>query len=70
VLSRIRTDLNAFSEAERQILENHGYMLANAASKSFLKDLNPKQEPIAVPPPYEYWFRDRYMGEKARKVSK
>lgn len=31
VIAEIRTDLDAFSEAEAKILENHGYLLADAA---------------------------------------
>lgn len=32
-ISYIRTDLNGFSEVERKILENHGYMVADQAVK-------------------------------------
>ena len=31
VISQIRTDLDAFSEAECKVLENHGYFMAEAA---------------------------------------
>jgi len=32
VISRVRTDLDAFTEAEKSVLENHGYF--NAITKS------------------------------------
>jgi NTE family protein len=56
-LSRIRTDLNAFSQAEHQILENHGYMLANAASKAYLPGLIECQSELDAPcVPHREWF--------------
>ena len=56
VLSRIRTDLNVFSRAERGILENHGYMLANAASKTYLKPLIDQAATFAVHIPHPEWL--------------
>jgi NTE family protein len=61
-LSRIRTDLNAFSEAEREILENHGYMLANALINKHKKNLGDLIEQKQVWPPLSVpnnsWFGD------------
>ena len=34
VIAGIRTDLDSFSDAEAAILENHGYLLADAAVKN------------------------------------
>lgn len=39
VLAEIRTDLDAFSEAEAAVLENHGYFPADAAVRVHLPDL-------------------------------
>jgi len=53
VLARIRTDLDAFSEAERAILENHGYTLAEAAIRRHLPQLLPSPAPpLALPHPW------------------
>jgi NTE family protein len=46
-IANIRTDLDAFSEAETAILENHGYLLADAAIQKHLPELLPDP----VPPP-------------------
>lgn len=35
LLKKVRTDFNAFTEGERSILQNHGYVLANAAVLSY-----------------------------------
>lgn len=67
VLSRIRTDLNAFSPAECQILENHGYMLANAASKSFLEPLIHQSASGTACIPYRKWF-DGEVEDRIRKA--
>ena len=51
-IAMIRTDLNGFNEAEADVLENHGYLLADAAVKAFLSDLAVTPWPeLAVPHP-------------------
>jgi NTE family protein len=45
LLSRVRTDLNSFSQAEMACLENHGYSLADAALKSRVPQLLPDPIP-------------------------
>jgi NTE family protein len=50
VIAEIRTDLDAFTEAEAAVLENHGYLLAEAALRRhlpqlFRADLAPAQAP-------------------------
>jgi hypothetical protein len=55
VIAEIRTDLDAFSDAEAAVLENHGYLLADAAIRRHVPAL--RSEPI--PPaavPYPDWF--------------
>jgi hypothetical protein len=37
LFSQIRTDLDAFTEGEMDCLENHGYSLTDAATRSFGK---------------------------------
>ena len=50
-LSQVRTDLDAFSDSEARILENHGYMLAEAAIRSWGEALNPVDAPFKIPHP-------------------
>lgn len=38
VVSQVRTDLDAFTVAEQGVLENHGYLLADAAARTHLAD--------------------------------
>jgi NTE family protein len=50
--SKIRTDLDRFSEAENAILENHGYLLADAAVQQHLPEQVPQPMPLlAIPHP-------------------
>jgi NTE family protein len=51
----VRTDLDAFSEAEAAVLENHGYLLAAAAIAKHQPDL--VREPAApVSAPHPDWL--------------
>lgn len=50
VIAEIRTDLDAFSEAEAAVLENHAYLLADAAVRRHVPDLVPQSAPAPVPP--------------------
>lgn len=50
VIAEIRTDLDAFSDAEAAVLENHGYLLAQAALATHVPELA-SQAPAAVPHP-------------------
>ncbi|MDQ3758364.1 MAG: patatin-like phospholipase family protein [Actinomycetota bacterium] len=50
VISEIRTDLDCFSEAERSVLENHGYLLADAAVQAHLPKLATKAD-LSIPHP-------------------
>jgi NTE family protein len=52
VISEVRTDLDAFSDAESAVLENHGYILADAAIRSHSAHMiSPAARPYAVPNP-------------------
>ena len=44
-IAHIRTDLDAFSDAEAAVLENHGYTLAEAAVRRHLRQLLPSPVP-------------------------
>ena len=62
VISRIRTDLDAFSEAEAAVLENHGYWLAEAALRSHSPDLIPAAAPSPKAPRPE-WMDEARVRE-------
>ena len=49
VIARIRTDLDAFSEGEIAVLENHGYLLAAAAIQRHVPHLAAAAVPVRVP---------------------
>ncbi len=55
VIAEIRTDLDAFSDAEAGVLENHGYLLADAALRRHVPSLLPDPVPAAVVP-HPRWF--------------
>ena len=51
-ITGIRTDLDSFSEAEQSVLENHGYLLADAAIRSWVPQLVTGTPPaLAIPHP-------------------
>lgn len=47
VISRVRTDLDTFTDAEMRVLENHGYFVADKALRRRL----PEWFPAGAPPP-------------------
>jgi NTE family protein len=52
LISEVRTDMDAFSEAEQKVLENHGYILAEAAVRCHAPSLaSPDALPYQVPHP-------------------
>ena len=52
----IRTDLNHFTEAERQMLENHGYASCNYEIHGSASTLLPGvPEPFKIPHPNRFW---------------
>jgi NTE family protein len=57
VIAGIRTDLDAFSDAEAAVLENHGYLMADAAIVRHVEALLPAPvPPLRVPHPE--WMDD------------
>jgi NTE family protein len=70
-ISNIRTDLDAFSDAEAAVLENHGYLLTDAAVASHAIDLVSAPAPVAVPNPQwmdEARVRDALKDSRKRKL--
>ncbi len=52
VISQIRTDLDTFSDDEIAVLENHGYLLADAAIKTHVSDFPDLTDaPLNIPYP-------------------
>jgi NTE family protein len=51
LIAGIRTDLDAFSEAEAFVLENHGYSVSDAAIRKHASTLIVRDAPFAVPHP-------------------
>lgn len=60
VIAPIRIDFDAFSGAERAVLQNHGYLLAEVAIRQHASELAPNGPPPRVP--YEEWMDE----ERAR----
>ena len=63
LIHRIRTDLDAFSEAEIGCLENHGYSLADAALRSRAPAIcaNPR---VAFGWPHQEWSSEASLEEQ------
>lgn len=57
-IANVRTDLDAFGEAEQAVLENHGYLLADAAARRLGATSAAGIKVRAPSPPHPYW-----MGE-------
>ncbi|HEX7123681.1 MAG TPA: patatin-like phospholipase family protein [Gemmatimonadaceae bacterium] len=49
VISEVRTDLDRFSDAEMNVLMNHGYLLAEAATLRWTPGLRAATPPLGVP---------------------
>jgi NTE family protein len=56
VICKIRTDMDAFSSAEAKILENHGFLLADIATRTHLRWLARGEYPS--PPPHRTWLSE------------
>jgi NTE family protein len=57
-IAPIRIDFDVFSEGERAVLENHGYLMAETAIRSHLGPLGPQPAPLNVPFP-EWMVEDK-----------
>lgn len=67
VIAEIRTDLDAFSDAEADVLENHGYLLADAALRKHVPSLLPDPMPAAVVP-HPRWFPPQSSEDAIRSA--
>jgi NTE family protein len=71
VVSEVRTDMDGFSTAEIEVLENHGYALAEAAIQKHVPEfVSPDAAPFALPHPAwqdERKVRDA-LGQSHRRV--
>jgi len=54
VIAAVRTDLDAFDYGEQAVLENHGYLLADAALRE--RDLAPADRYDPPMPPFPKWM--------------
>ena len=63
VIAAVRTDLDAFGVAEQAVLENHGYLLADAAVRGGAVGIS-GIEPLPPEPPHPYWMDE----ERARSA--
>ena len=67
VIATVRTDLDAFSEAEAAVLENHGYLLTDSAITKHVPEMLPESKPPLVVP-HQEWL-DESKVRKALKGS-
>jgi len=58
VIAEVRTDLDAFTDAEMAVLENHGYVMAEAAISRHAPQLIKNQAPF-LPPNREWMAEDK-----------
>ena len=65
----IRTDLDSFSEGEACVLDNHGYLLADAAIRTWVPGLLPAQFP-AMNIPHPGWMDEAKVREALTNSSK
>ena len=67
VIAEIRTDLDAFSDAEAAVLENHGYLLADKAVLQHCPEVatNPSA-PLSVP--VDEWLPPRKPEDEVRRA--
>jgi NTE family protein len=69
VLERIRTDLDAFSEAEMSVLENHGYWSAERSVRKHDPDLIAGSI-VAAASPYPQWLDEARVRRALRDSHK
>jgi hypothetical protein len=62
-IADVRTDLDAFAEAEQAILENHGYLLADAALRERGLAGSGGIEGLPPEPPHPRWMNEERVRE-------
>lgn len=65
IIARIRTDMDGFSTVERAVLENHGYLLADAAIQRHLRHLVELPLP-QLNVPFPEWMDERRVRAALR----
>jgi len=71
VIAEVRTDLDAFSEAEAAVLENHGYLLADAAIRRHAPGLTRPGAPSSSAPHREWLDEEkvsRFLADSHRRT--
>jgi NTE family protein len=68
LIAEIRTDLDAFSEGERFVLENHGYLLAEAAIRRHANFLANRPMPPPRAPHCEWMEAGRVRSALAESA--
>jgi NTE family protein len=68
LISQIRTNLDAFSEGEARILENHGYLLADIGLKIRVPKLYQNAPELSIP--YPDWLPEDRVREALKGSSK
>jgi NTE family protein len=68
VIGTIRTDLDAFSDAEIAVLENHGYQLADIAVQTHVPNLVSQNSPPR--PPHPDWIDEAKVRAALEDSSK
>jgi NTE family protein len=64
-IAEVRTDLDAFSDAEAAVLENHGYLTVDAALRRHVPELAPEPLP-PLDPPHPDWLPPRRTEDDVR----
>jgi NTE family protein len=67
-LAPVRIDLDVFSDGERAVLENHGYLMADTAVRSHTPQL--ASDPPAPRPPYPEWLDEAKAADALRESAK
>ena len=69
IIREVRTDLDYFSDAEAAALENHGYLLADAAMQKYGRDwIDASPAPARIPHPD--WMDAEKLGRAMKTSSK
>lgn len=68
IIANIRTDLDAFSDAEMSVLENHGYSAADRAIRQRVPELITIQAPLQAP--YPGWLDEGKVREALKDSHK
>jgi NTE family protein len=66
LVAAVRTDLDAFTAGEIAVLENHGYLLADAAVRTYAPSLLPTPD-VTPTPPHPSAMSESYARSKLAK---